>query len=69
MKWVKTQKMVKNGEKWPNILWKSCGVNTAWILNYVWPFHKIMHERVKQDKNNQILLLLVRQMSPITSTI
>ena len=27
---------------------KSCGVNTARFLKYVWPFYNIMHERVKK---------------------
>ena len=27
-----------NVEKWPNILLKSRGVNTARFLKYVWPF-------------------------------
>ena len=26
---------------------KSCGVNTARFLKYVWPFYNMMHERVK----------------------
>ena len=34
-----------NVEKWPTILLKSCGVNTAIILKYVRPFLTIMHER------------------------
>ena len=34
--------------KWKNILWKSCGVNTARLLKYVWPFFKTMHKRVNQ---------------------
>ena len=25
---------------------KSCGVNTARLLKYVWPFYSIVHERV-----------------------
>ena len=29
-------------EKWPNILLKSRGVNTARFLKYVWPFFNIM---------------------------
>ena len=33
--------------KWPNILWKSCGVPTTRFLKYVCPFYNIMHERVK----------------------
>ena len=37
-----------NVVKWPNILQKSCGVNTARLLKYVWPFSNIMHERVKK---------------------
>ena len=36
-----------NVVKWPNILQKSCGVNTARFLKYVWSFYNIMHERVK----------------------
>ena len=36
-----------NVVKWPNILYKSCGVNTARFLKYVWPFYNIKHERVK----------------------
>ena len=35
-----------NVVKWPNILQKSCGVNTARFLKYVRPFYNIMHERV-----------------------
>ena len=37
-----------NVEKWPNILEKSCGVNTARFLKYVWQFYNIMHERVNE---------------------
>ena len=29
-------------EKWPNILLKSSGVNTARFLKYVWPFFNII---------------------------
>ena len=36
-----------NVVKWPNILQKSCGVYTARFLKYVWPFYKIMDERVR----------------------
>ena len=36
-----------NVEKWPDVLYKSCGVNTARFLKYVWPFYNAMHERVK----------------------
>ena len=36
-----------NVVKWPNILLKSCSVNTARFLKYVWSFYSIMHERVK----------------------
>ena len=35
-----------NVVKWPNILSKSCGVNTARVLKYVWPFYNITHEKV-----------------------
>ena len=38
-----------NVVKWPNILQKSCGVNTTRFLKYVWPFYNIMHQRVKED--------------------
>ena len=31
-----------DAEKWPKILLKSCGVNTARFLKYVWPFFNIM---------------------------
>ena len=37
-----------NVEKWPNILLKSCCVNTARILKYAWASFNIMHERVKE---------------------
>ena len=33
--------------KWPNVFQKSCGVETARFLKYVWPFCNTMHERVK----------------------
>ena len=39
--------LMHNVVKWPNILLKSCGVNTARFLKYVWPFYNIMHQRVK----------------------
>ena len=35
-----------NVVKWPNIILKSCGVNTARFLKCVWPFYN-MHERAK----------------------
>ena len=35
--------------KWPNMLSKSCDVNTARLLKYVWPFYN-MHERVRAVK-------------------
>ena len=34
---------------------KSCGVNTARFLKYVWPFYNIMHERVKKSELKQKL--------------
>ena len=34
--------LLHNVEKWPNILLKSCGVNTARFLKYAWPFFNIM---------------------------
>ena len=33
---------------------KSCGVNTARFLKYVWPFYNIMHERVNSNKKTFI---------------
>ena len=36
-----------NLAKWPNILLKSCGVNTPRFLKYVWEFYNIMHQRDK----------------------
>ena len=33
--------------KWSNILLKSCGVNIARSLKYVWPLCNIMNEKVK----------------------
>ena len=38
---------IYNVVKWPKILLKSCGVNTARFLKYLWPFYNILHERVK----------------------
>ena len=35
-----------NVVKWPDILLKSCVVNTARFLKYVWPFSNIMHASV-----------------------
>ena len=35
-------------EKWPNILLKSCTVNTSRFLKYVWSFFNIMHESAKE---------------------
>ena len=35
-----------NIEKRPNIVLKSCGVNSASFLKYVLPFFNIMHEKV-----------------------
>ena len=34
-----------NVVKWLNIFLKSCGVNTARFLKYVWPFYNIMPEK------------------------
>ena len=45
-----------NFVKWPHILKKSYGVNTARFLKYVWPFYNIMHERVKWKIQNEKLL-------------
>ena len=33
-------------KKWPNILLKSCGVDTAIFLKYIWPFFNIMHKKI-----------------------
>ena len=33
--------------KWPNILLKSCGVNTAKFLKYVWPFFNVIMKGLK----------------------
>ena len=38
-----------NVVKWPNILWKPCGIHTARFLKHVWPFYNIIHERVKSS--------------------
>ena len=38
---------IHDTEKRSNILWKSCAVNTARFLKYVWPFFNIKRERVK----------------------
>ena len=32
---------------------KSCGVNTARFLKYVWPFYNIIHERVKEQSHSE----------------
>ena len=44
-----------NVVKWPNILLKSCGVNTARFLKYVWPFYNIIHERVNMNNTQSYL--------------
>ena len=46
-----------NVVKWPNILLKSCGVNIARFLIYVWEFYNIVHEMVKTQiiYSNQII--------------
>ena len=33
-------------KKWSNMLLKSCSLNTARFLKYVWPFFNIMNERI-----------------------
>ena len=43
---------VHNVVKWPNILLKSCGVNSARFLKYIWPFYNTMHERVKRIRQS-----------------
>ena len=40
-----------NVEKWPDLLLKSCGVNTARFLKYIWPFFNIMHGKITTEKN------------------
>ena len=37
----------KHNVKWSNILQKSCGVQTATSVKYVWLFFNITHESVK----------------------
>ena len=46
-----------NVVKWPNILLKSYGVNTARFLKYIWLFY-IMDERVKTTKRFERPLFL-----------
>ena len=62
-----------NVVKWPNILWKSCGVNTAGFLKYIWPFYNIMHERVKkgleQSTSLTIDAIFFLKMLPLTMSI
>ena len=41
-----------NVEKWPNILLKPRGVNTASFLKYVWPFLNIKPQRVNYSIPN-----------------
>ena len=38
---------MNNIEKWPNIILKSCGIDTAKLFKHVWPFFNIMHQKVK----------------------
>ena len=38
-------KIVENVENWP----KSCGVNRARFVKYVWPFFNIKYQRVKPN--------------------
>ena len=42
-----------NVVKWSKMLLKSCGVNTARFLKYVWPFYN-MHERVNMSSLNVV---------------
>ena len=42
-----------NVEKWPNMLYKSCGVNTTRFLKYVWSFSN-MHERINKNIQGQV---------------
>ena len=43
-------------EKWVNIHSTSCGMNTAKISEYVWPFCNIMHKRVLLIEGNSHVL-------------
>ena len=36
-------------EKWPNLFYKSYGVNTLRLLKFVWKYFNILHESVKSD--------------------
>ena len=47
-----------NVVKWPNILKKICGVNTARFLKYVWPFYDIFMKGLKSYYQNQNFLSL-----------
>ena len=47
-----------NVQKWPNILLKSFGVNTARFLKYVWPFYN-MKLGVNNDDNTIIVIFLI----------
>ena len=42
-----------DAEKWPNIVLKTCGVNTVRFLEYAWPFFNILHIRVKNAFRKQ----------------
>ena len=46
-----------NVDKWPNILLKPYGMNTARFLKYVWLFFNIMHESVKKQNFNRLKFL------------
>ena len=50
IKYFQLNYFMHNVVKWANIFLKSCGVHTARFLKYVWPFYKIMHERVTNLK-------------------
>ena len=54
-----------NVVKWPNILYKFCGVHTARFLKCVRPFCNIMHERVKKFlslPNNRSFLTFIKSV-------
>ena len=42
---------------------KSCGVNTARFLKYVWPFYNIMNERVKGVKETFFVKNVIKGIS------
>ena len=53
-----------NVEEWPNIILKSCDVNTAKFLKYVRPFLNVMHETIKRTKIFLVNDFLQREVVP-----